>query len=176
MTKCKFNYQNVRSGRLIEHNVNTTLRRANMDSLDSDILRLLHANARAPVAALAHRLKVSRGTITNHIRQLEQSGVIAGYTAVLRDNQRGPKQVHAWMAIAVDSDGANAVVATLLGFSFVIALYDTNGQWDLLAELEAPTLLDLSRDLEHIRTTRGIRTSETSIHLATFRPPPWQDA
>lgn len=139
-----------------------------LDDLDTKLLGLLRINARTSVASLGHRCNVSRATVTNRIRKLERNGVIAGYTL------RAPHvdrlgQIHAWMTIAVDRDGAKAVVATLLGFPFITALYDTNGRWDILAELQAPSLQELSEALEHIRTTKGILTSETSIHLATFR-------
>lgn len=139
-----------------------------MDKIDTQLISLLRANARSSVATLAHRCKVSRGTVTNRLHRLERTGVITGYTLRLRQSGQ-PDQIHAWMTIAVDRDGAKAVVATLLGFPFVTALYDTNGRWDLLAELQASSLRDLSEALEHIRTTKGILTSETSIHLATFR-------
>lgn len=143
-------------------------KRQAMDTLDSQLIALLRTNARMTVATMAHRCKVSRGTVANRIRGLERIGVITGYTVRLRQDS-GPKGIHAWMTIAVDRDGAKAVVATLLGFPFVTALYDTNGRWDLLAELHAASLQDLSEALEHIRITKGILTSETSIHLATFR-------
>ena len=44
-----------------------------------------------------------------------------------------------------------------------------NGRWDLLAELRAADLQELSRVLERIRLIRGISQSETSIHLQTYR-------
>ena len=48
-------------------------------------------------------------------------------------------------------------------------LHDTNGRWDLLAELRAGNLSELSQVLERIRLIRGISSSETSIHLETYR-------
>ena len=49
------------------------------------------------------------------------------------------------------------------------ALHDTNGRWDLLAQLRAENLAELSRVLERVRLVRGIRSTETSIHLETYR-------
>jgi DNA-binding Lrp family transcriptional regulator len=48
-------------------------------------------------------------------------------------------------------------------------LHDTNGRWDLLAELEARSMSELSQVLERIRLISGIRSTETSIHLTTYR-------
>ncbi|WP_310383105.1 Lrp/AsnC ligand binding domain-containing protein, partial [Roseateles sp.] len=47
--------------------------------------------------------------------------------------------------------------------------HDTNGRWDLLAELRAANLSELSRVMERVRLIRGISSSETSIHLETYR-------
>jgi hypothetical protein len=51
----------------------------------------------------------------------------------------------------------------------VAELHDTNGRWDLLAELRATSLTELSQVLERIRLIRGISSTETSLHLATYR-------
>ena len=46
-------------------------RNARMDSLDHQLIGLLRNDARLSVAALAHKLQVSRGTVTNRIARLE---------------------------------------------------------------------------------------------------------
>ena len=51
----------------------------------------------------------------------------------------------------------------------VAALHDTNGRWDLLAELRATSMAELSQILERVRLIKGIASTETSIHLETFR-------
>lgn len=139
-----------------------------MDALDQQLISLLRSNARTSVATLAHRLKVSRGTITNRIARLEDEGVIVGYTVRLRPDTQ-PNEIRAWMSIVVEGNETRAVIASLLGEPGVAALHDTNGRWDLLAELRAENLTELSSVLERIRLIRGIHTSETSIHLATYR-------
>ncbi|MFX8024351.1 AsnC family transcriptional regulator, partial [Acinetobacter baumannii] len=71
-----------------------------MDALDQQLLALLRADARASVATLAAKLKVSRGTVTNRIARLEDSGVITGYTVRLRPDSV-PDEITAWMSITV---------------------------------------------------------------------------
>lgn len=139
-----------------------------MDALDNQLIGLLRNNARLSVATLAHRLKVSRGTVTNRIIKLEDEGIIVGYTVQLRPDSR-PNDIRAWMSIIVEGNETRSVIASLLGEPGVAALHDTNGRWDLLAELRAENLTELSSVLERVRLIRGIQTSETSIHLATYR-------
>ena len=139
-----------------------------MDTLDQQLISLLRTNARTSVATLAHRLKVSRGTVTNRITRLEDDGIIVGYTVSLRPDSQ-PNDIRAWMSIVVEGNETRAVIASLLGEPGVASLHDTNGRWDLLAELRAESLTELSAVLERIRLIRGIHASETSIHLATYR-------
>jgi DNA-binding Lrp family transcriptional regulator len=139
-----------------------------MDETDQKLLSLLRVDARQQVATLAQKLRVSRGTVTNRIRRLEDEGVIVGYTVRLRPDVQH-NEIKAWMSIAVEGNQTRAVIANLLGEPGVATLHDTNGRWDLLAELRAETLQDLAKVLERIRLLKGISNTETSIHLETFR-------
>jgi DNA-binding Lrp family transcriptional regulator len=139
-----------------------------MDALDQQLISLLRKDARTNVAALAKKLGVSRGTVTNRIARLEDSGAIVGYTVRLRPDAE-PNEISAWMSVAVEGNQTRAVIASLLGEPGVAELHDTNGRWDLLAELRATSLAELSQVLERIRLIRGISSTETSLHLATYR-------
>ena len=139
-----------------------------MDATDQQLLPLLRKDARTSVATLATRLGVSRGTVTNRVTKLEDAGIIVGYTVRLRPDSQ-PNDIRAWMSIAVEGNETRAVIASLLGEPGVATLHDTNGRWDLLAELRAANLAELSQVLERIRLIRGISSTETSIHLQTYR-------
>jgi DNA-binding Lrp family transcriptional regulator len=139
-----------------------------MDETDHKLISLLRQDARLSIAILAIKLRVSRGTVTNRIAKLEKTGVIVGYTVRVRpDVQRD--EIIAWMSIVVDGDQTGAVIKSLLGEPGVAILHDTNGRWDLLAELRAENLEELGKTLGRIRLLKGISHSETSIHLKTYR-------
>ncbi len=139
-----------------------------MDETDRQLLSLLRQDARRSIADLAHKLAVSRGTVTNRIAKLEDQGVIVGYTVRVRPDVQ-TNEIKAWMSIAVDGNQSRAVISALLGEPGVAILHDTNGRWDLLAELRAENLQDLGKTLERIRLVKGISNTETSIHLETYR-------
>ena len=139
-----------------------------MDATDHQLLSLLRKDARTSVATLASKLGVSRGTVSNCITKLEDAGIIVGYTVRLRPDAE-PNEISAWMSVAVAGNETRAVIASLLGEPGVACLHDTNGRWDLLAELRATSLAELSHVLERIRLIRGISSTETSIHLETYR-------
>ncbi|OGA84634.1 MAG: AsnC family transcriptional regulator [Burkholderiales bacterium RIFCSPHIGHO2_01_FULL_63_240] len=139
-----------------------------MDSVDQQLIGLLRQDARLTVATLAQKLGVSRGTVNNRLRKLEDEGVIVGYTVRLRPDAQ-PELIRAWMSIAVEGNRAREVIASLLGEPGVAGLHDTNGRWDLLAELQVAHLGELSQVLERIRLIKGISHTETSLHLQTHR-------
>ena len=139
-----------------------------MDDLDLQLIGLLRSNARLAIADLAAKLKVSRGTVNNRLRKLEDNGTIVGYTARLRPDAQ-PHDIRAWTSIAVEGNQTRAVIASLLGEPNIATLHDTNGRWDLLAELRAENLQELGKTLERIRLIKGIRNTETSLHLETYR-------
>lgn len=138
-----------------------------MDDLDHRLIAKLRHNARLSIADLAQGLGVSRGTVTNRIARLERDGIIVGYTLRLRPDA-APDEIHAWTGIAVEGN-QQGVIRALLGEPGVAALHDTNGRWDLLAELRVGSLAELSAALERIRRIKGVSATETSIHLHSFR-------
>ena len=139
-----------------------------MDTLDQQLLALLRLDARASVATLATKLKVSRGTVTNRIARLEDEGVINGYTVRLRPDVV-PNEIVAWMSITVEGNRTREVISMLLGEPGVSGLFDTNGRWDLLAELRSSNLGELANVLERVRLIKGISATETSIHLQSYK-------
>ena len=139
-----------------------------MDDVDQQLIAQLRQNARLSVADLARRLKVSRGTVSSRLRKLEDQQVIVGYTVRLKPEAQ-TERIRAWMGVLVDGNRTRQVIASLLGEPGVSALHDTNGRWDLLAELEVGSMKELSDVLERVRLISGIQSTETSIHLASYR-------
>jgi DNA-binding Lrp family transcriptional regulator len=139
-----------------------------MDDLDRQLIGLLRGNARLPVATLAKRLKVARGTVQNRLVKLERDGVIAGYTVRLRAPDEDHRIV-ALMLLAVEGPSVEQVLASLRGDPAVSALHTTNGRWDIVAELRADTLEEFDRVLGRIRRIDGVATSETNLLLSTYK-------
>lgn len=138
-----------------------------LDDTDQRLIALLRRDARMTAAALADKLGVSRGTVTNRLRKLEDQQVIQGYTVRLRPDAE-PQGIRAWMAVEVEGNQTREVVARLMGEPGLVALHDTNGRWDLMAELSAGSTAELSQVLERVRLIKGIRHTETSILLASY--------
>ncbi len=88
----------------------------------ANLIAELRTNARAPVAALAKKLRVARGTVQNRLNKLEKDGTILGYTVRLRP-QTEVHRIGALMTIAVEGNRASQVIHTLRGDPAVTALH-----------------------------------------------------
>lgn len=139
-----------------------------MDDLDRQLIGLLRDDARTPVATLAKRLKVARGTVQNRLAKLERDGPIAGYTVRLR-TAMADEGIVALMTISVEGNRIEPVLRTLRGDPAIATLHTTNGRWDLVAEIRAPTLQSFDAVLSRIRRIEGISGTETSLLLSTHK-------
>jgi DNA-binding Lrp family transcriptional regulator len=135
-----------------------------LDDTDQRLISLLRTNARMPVAKLATMAGISRATATARIDKLEASGVIAGFTVVLQSNVDAGG-VRAITMIEIDGKQEEAVTRRLLGMPEIRQLHTTNGRWDLVAEVEVPTIAALDDLLRAIRQVDGIANTDTSILL-----------
>ena len=139
-----------------------------LDDTDRELIALLRDDGRATVAALAAKLKVSRGTVQNRMARLQREGVIVGFTVRLKP-QAEAHRIRALMNIAVEGNRSKEVLKALRGHPQVSAIYTTNGRWDIVAELQAETLEAFDRVLGAIRLFHGIANTETSILLSTHK-------
>jgi len=139
-----------------------------VDATDRALIALLRANAREPVASLAARLKLSRGTVQNRIDRMIAGGAIQGFT-IRTLPELEAERVRAIMCIAIEGERSSAVVRALRGFPEVAAIHTTNGRWDLVAELNTESLAAFSRTLDEIRLIDGIASTETSLLLAAHK-------
>lgn len=71
-----------------------------MDELDEKILRLLGVDGRMTVKEIAQKVSLTSPAVSERIRRMEKSGVIAGYTVVLGDAER-KNYVDALISISV---------------------------------------------------------------------------
>ena len=140
----------------------------NIDDTDRELLALLRHDARMPVATLAAKLKVARGTVRNRMKRLERDGVIVGYTVRVKP-QAEAHRIRALMTIVVEGNRGAEVLHALRGHPNVTGLHSTNGRWDLIAELRADSLEAFDRALGNIRLIDGIASTETSLLLSTHK-------
>ncbi len=136
-----------------------------LDEIDRALIAALQANARIPVADLARSLKLARTTVTSRLDRLERSGVITGYTINLSATAR--PALRATALVTIEARSAPDVLGRLRSLPAVKAVHTTSGRFDLLIQLEAHTTQELDKTLDRIGEARGVKGSESLIHLST---------
>lgn len=136
-----------------------------MDDTDRHLVSLLRDNARLPVATLAKKLGVSRGTVQNRIARLIATGSIEGFTVRAKPDAG---TIRAIMLIEIEGERSDRIVDELKKFPEVRAVHTTNGRWDMVIELATDSLQSFDRVLHRIRQITGVSASETSLLLSSY--------
>lgn len=143
------------------------MRRYIYDSLDNELISELRGDGRATISHLAERLKVSRATIQNRLNRLLSSGAILGFTVRVNETL-DQRTVKALMMIEISGQSTSQVIRKLRGIPELVKLHTTNGAWDLVAEINTPTLGEFDEVLRQVREVQGILNSETSVLLSSL--------
>lgn len=136
-----------------------------IDNLDRALLALLRENARLPVAVLARRLGLARTTVQARLDRLETTGMVQGYTVRLNESLSAP--LRATALVSIEPRSAPAVLARLESLPGVRTVHTTSGRFDLIVGLEANSTEELDATLDRIGEAKGVRGSESLIHLST---------
>ena len=137
-----------------------------MNKAESDLLSLLSENARISTSELSRRLSMSRSTVHNRIKKLEQAGIIKGFTIVYGDEyQKG--RVSAHVLIMVHQKLTARTNRELHNLSQVKSVYAISGDYDLIAIVQTETTEELSNILDEIGNLAGVERTNSSLILET---------
>ena len=133
---------------------------------DQELLGILRSNARASVSDLARALNLSRTTVQNRIAKLEANGVIKGYVVEFGSEYLNDL-ICAHISIKVKQKLTAKTNAELKRMSPITALYAINGEYDLIAVIEAQSLGQLSKIIDDIAVLDGVERTNSSVVLET---------
>ncbi len=137
-----------------------------MDETDRELLSRLRENARAPTAALARQLGVSRTTVQSRIARLERTGAITGYTVRTSDElERG--MIRALVMITLGPKQAAGVEAAVRRMPDVRALHSVSGPFDMIAEAATPSISEMDALIDRIGALEGVERTTSSVILST---------
>jgi len=133
---------------------------------DQELISLLRVNAREPVSALARKLSLSRTTVKDRLRRLEQTGIIAGYQVRLSETiEQGG--IRAFVTVEVEPKRTNDVSRALLKMPQVEALYSVSGKYDLIGLVRTSSAQDMDKLLDVVGVIPGVTGTESAVILST---------
>jgi Lrp/AsnC family leucine-responsive transcriptional regulator len=145
-----------------------------LDAIDRRILRELQRDGHISVVALAERVGLSPTPCARRLARLEESGVIARYTAIL-DPARIGLALQAFVLVSLASHAEETVAAFQRGLAArpeVLAAYAVSGEMDYLLHVVAADMESFAdfamRDLLRMP---GVRETRSSFVLTALKPP-----
>lgn len=133
---------------------------------DEELIALLRVNARESVAALARKLGLSRTTVQDRLRRLEQQGVIAGYQLKLVESH-GNSGIRAYVTVEVEPRRTQEVSRALAKLPQVETLHSVSGKYDLIALMRTASAQDMDKVLDEVGAIPGVTNTESAIILST---------
>jgi Lrp/AsnC family leucine-responsive transcriptional regulator len=141
-----------------------------IDSIDSEILRVLREDGRISWRDLGAAVGLSANAAADRVRRLRQAGVITGFTAEI-DRAAGGRHLEALVGVTLargtDSD-AFAVAAARLGP--VIEVLHLSGAPDYQLRVACRDTAELDALLRTLRDRVGAADTETTIVLRSGPP------
>ncbi len=113
------------------------------ESTANRILSVLEEDAKASYAEIAERADVSKPTVRKYIEQLEEDGVIIGYSADVDPKKLASKSI-ALVGLDVESDEYVEATREIKELEEVESLYSSSGDHMLMAEVRAADGDDLA--------------------------------
>ncbi len=144
-----------------------------MTAIERDILRILTEDARISHKKIAAMLSLPESEVTSVIADLEKSGLIVKYTAIVNSEKAEDALVEALIEVKVTpkkKEGFDGIAKQIASFSEVKAVYLMSGAYDLAVFVEDKTLQQVSRFVsERISTFDGVLSTATHFILKKYK-------
>ncbi|MCU4744103.1 Lrp/AsnC family transcriptional regulator [Halobacteria archaeon AArc-m2/3/4] len=134
------------------------------ETLDTDLVNALLNNGRSSLRNLAEELDVSVTTVSNHLSDLEEAGVIDGYTPILDYDALG-YDVTAVMQFKVEGTALPDVTEKLQQYEQMVSVYEVTGDHDVIAIAKFTDTDQMNDQIKSLLTDPNINESNTSVVL-----------
>ncbi|WP_248518053.1 HTH-type transcriptional regulator Lrp [Salinarchaeum laminariae] len=134
------------------------------ENLDAKLVNELLGDGRASLRSLAEELDVSVTTVSNHLGDLEDGGVVRGYTPIVDYSKMG-FDVTAILQLKVEGDALPEITDRLDGEKQMVSVYEVTGNYDIIAVGKFNDTDDMNAQIKKLLTDPDIKESNTSVVL-----------
>ncbi|QLG28523.1 Lrp/AsnC family transcriptional regulator [Halorarum halophilum] len=134
------------------------------ENLDAQLVNSLIGNGRASLRSLGEELDVSVTTVSNHLRDLEEEGVIEGYTPRVNYDRLG-YDVTAIVQLKVEGEALPDIVDRLQEQKQMISVYEVTGDYDVIAIGKFRDTDQMNEGIKGLLADADIRETNTSVVL-----------
>ena len=134
------------------------------ENLDSKLVNALLGDGRASLRSLAEELDVSVTTVSNHLSDLEEEGVIEGYTPKVNYDALG-YDVTAVIQLKVEGHALPEITESLKEHRQMTSVYEVTGDYDVVAVGKFEDTDGMNEQIKTLLTDPDIKESNTSVVL-----------
>lgn len=139
----------------------------------ADVVQILEQDAHTTPDQIAERTGLSKRRVNRLVRELEQTGVIRKYKAVVNWERTGAERVYAFIEVRVTPErgrGFDAVAERILRFPEVHSLYLMSGAYDLHVVAEGSNMREVALFVaEKLATIEGVQSTATHFVLRRYK-------
>ncbi|HKQ84961.1 MAG TPA: Lrp/AsnC family transcriptional regulator [Steroidobacteraceae bacterium] len=143
-----------------------------LDRMDARIIAELQKDGRLSVVELGERIGLTGTPCARRVKQLEQSGVIVGYTAIVDPGRLGLK-VQAFVQVKLDrhtDENVDLFERELAALDQVVSCQAITGEYDFMLQVVVPDLEKLSElVLKRLLKIACVRDVHSSVVLDTVK-------
>ncbi|WP_435178720.1 HTH-type transcriptional regulator Lrp [Halorussus sp. AFM4] len=136
------------------------------ENLDVELVNALLNDGRASLRSLAEELDVSVTTVSNHLADLEEGGVVQGYTPRVDYDALG-YDVTAVIQLKVEGHALPDVTDRLRDHDRMISVYEVTGDYDIIAVGKFADTDGMNEQIKVLLNDQDVNESNTSVVLAT---------
>jgi DNA-binding Lrp family transcriptional regulator len=134
------------------------------ENLDRKLVNSLLGDGRASLRSLAEELDVSVTTVSNHLSDLEEEGIIEGYTPKVNYDKLG-YDVTAILQLKVEGSALQDVTEELSEHRQMVTVYEVTGDHDIIAVGKFTDTDDMNDEIKTLLNDPEIKESNTSVVL-----------
>ena len=128
-----------------------------MDEIDVSILGILKRNARTKYVKIAETVGLTEGAVRRRMRELVKQGVIKKFTIETAVELEG--------IVLVRTEPTRTGKATTEIRRIADRVFETSGDYDIAALIQAQTMAELNQKIDEIRRLPDVLTTNTLVKL-----------
>ncbi len=136
------------------------------ENLDRKLVNALLKDGRASLRSLGEELDVSVTTVSNHISDLEEQGIIRGYAPIVDYGKLG-YDVTAVIQLKVEGSALPDITERLQSHKHMVSVYEVTGDHDIFAIGKFTDTDHMNDQIKELLTDPDIKQSNTSVVLNT---------
>lgn len=140
-----------------------------LKELDAKICHLLQEDARRSLSEVAELVGTSVPTVSEHVRRLEEAGVIRGYHAVI-EPRAVDLDVSAFIFVDIESSSAfDSFRRNCRARKDILECHAITGTASHIMKVRVPTTAALEALLSAIQQWKGVTRTHTNVVLSTHK-------